>query len=201
TSHLDRSFFNNTPTPGAGAVDPRRPTSLFRSRRIIQNDLIADYDAVTFGLRQRMYKGLQADAHYTWSRTRDMSTHSNGGGQTMGNYDIWRDCGPPTRDAPHRFVASYLYDTPYLKSSPNAVVRYLVAGWQVSGVTTIQSGTPLNVTLSIDRANIGTGLQRPDLVGAVPEMNCVADPDPARRRQLMNCFDQSAFAMPAEFTF
>ena len=33
------SFFNNTPTPGPGAVDPRRPTSLFRSRRIIQNDL------------------------------------------------------------------------------------------------------------------------------------------------------------------
>ena len=39
TSHLDRSFFNNTPTPGPGAVDPRRPTSLFSSRRIIQNDL------------------------------------------------------------------------------------------------------------------------------------------------------------------
>ena len=38
TSHLDRSFFNNTPTPGAGPVDPRRPTSLFRSRRIILND-------------------------------------------------------------------------------------------------------------------------------------------------------------------
>jgi hypothetical protein len=94
TSHLDRSFFNNTPAPGAGPVDSRRPTSLFRTRRIIQNDLIADYDAVTFGLRQRMYKGLQADAHYTWSRTRDMATHSNGGGETMDNYDIWRDYGP-----------------------------------------------------------------------------------------------------------
>ena len=57
TSHLDRSFFNNTPTPGPGAVDPRRPTSLFRSRRIIQNDLIADYDAVTFGLRQADAQG------------------------------------------------------------------------------------------------------------------------------------------------
>jgi hypothetical protein len=201
TSHLDRSFFNNTPTPGPGTVDSRRPTSLFRSRRIITNDLIADYDAVTFGLRQRMYKGLQADAHYTWSRTRDMSTHSNGGGATMDNYDIWRDYGPANWDIPHRFVASYLYDIPFLKSSPQPVLRYLVAGWQVAGVTTIQSGTPLNVTLSIDRANIGTGLQRPDLVGPVPELNCVADPDPARRRQLMNCFDQSAFAMPAEFTF
>jgi hypothetical protein len=203
TSHLDRSFFNNTPAPGAGNVDSRRPTSLFRNRRIIQNDLIADYDAVTFGLRQRMYKGLQADAHYTWSRTRDMATHSNGGGETMDNYDIWRDYGPANWDVPHRFVATYLYDLPFLKSSPHAVVRYLVAGWQASGVTTIQSGSPLNVTLSSDRANTGrSALQRPDLVGPVPHLSCVDDPDQtARRRQLINCFDQTAFALPAQFTF
>ena len=117
TSHLDRSFFNNTPQPGAGAVDPRRPSQHFRSRRIIQNDLIADYDAVSVILRKRMSHGLQADAHYTWSRTRDMATHSNGGGQTMDNYDIWRDYGPANWDIPHRFVASYIYDVPFLKDS------------------------------------------------------------------------------------
>ncbi len=203
TSHLDRSFYNNTPAPGPGPVDPRRPTPLFRTRRIIQNDLIADYDAVTFGLRQRMYKGLQADAHYTWSRTRDMSTHSNGGGETMDNYDIWRDYGPANWDVPHRFVATYLYDIPFLKSSPQPVLKYLVAGWQVSGVTTIQSGSPVNVTLgSSDRANTGRGgLQRPDLVGTVPKLNCVADPDPAKYHQLINCYNAAAFALPAEFTF
>jgi len=121
----------------------------------------------------------------------------------MDNYDIWRDYGPANWDTPHRFVASYLYDIPFLKSSPHAAVRYLVAGWQVSGLTTIQSGTPLNVTLSTDRANIGiTGQQRPDLVGSVPQFSCVDDPDQvARRRQLINCFDQSAFALPAQFTF
>ena len=202
TSHLDRSFFNNTPQPGAGAVDPRRPSKNFRSRRIIQNDLIADYDAVSVILRKRMSHGLQVDAHYTWSRTRDMSTHSNGGGQTMNNYDIWADYGPANWDVPHRFVASYLYDVPFLKTSSQPVLKYVVAGWQIGGVTTVQSGTPVNVTLSTDRANIGiTGQQRPDLVGAVPAMNCVADPDPTKRRQLMNCYDQTAFALPAQFTF
>ncbi|MDP9322345.1 MAG: TonB-dependent receptor [Acidobacteriota bacterium] len=202
TSHLDRSFFNNTPQPGAGTVDPRRPSQKFRSRRIIQNDLIADYDAVSVILRKRMSKGLQVDAHYTWSRTRDMATHSNGGGQTMNNYDIWADYGPANWDIPHRFVASYLYDVPFLKTSSNPVLKYVVAGWQISGVTTVQSGSPVNVTLSSDRANIGiTGQQRPDLVGAVPSLNCVADPDPTKRRQLMNCYDQTAFALPAQFTF
>jgi len=199
TSHLDRSFFNNTPQPGPGPVDPRRPSQRFRSRRIIQNDLIADYDAVSVILRKRMSRGLQADVHYTWSRTRDMSTHSNGGGQTMNNYDIWADYGPANWDVPHRFVANYIYDVPFLKSSPNPILKYVVAGWQIGGVTTIQSGTPINVTIAADRANIGiTGLQRPDLVGAVPALDCQESPT---NRDLINCFDPSAFAMPAQYTF
>jgi hypothetical protein len=205
TSHLDRSFFNNTPTPGPGAVDPRRPSQNFRSRRMIQNDLIADYDAFSIILRKRMTHGVQADVHYTWSRTRDMATHSNGGGATMDNYDIWRDYGPANWDIPHRFVASYLYDVPFLKDSSSAFLKYVVAGWQVSGITTIQSGSPVNITFSQDRANIGvTGLQRPDLVGAVPELNCQpnsAGATDVARRQLINCYDASAFALPAQFTF
>jgi hypothetical protein len=205
TSHLDRSFFNNTPAPGAGAVDPRRPSQTFRSRRIIQNDLVADYDAISIILRQRMNQGLQFDAHYTWSRTRDMATHSNGGGATMDNYDIWRDYGPANWDIPHRFVASYLYDLPFLKDSANPILKYVVAGWQISGVTTIQSGSPVNITFTQDRANIGiTGLQRPDLLGAVPDLNCQpnsAGATEVARRQLINCYDASAFALPAQFTF
>ena len=205
TSHLDRSFFNNTPEPGPGAVDPRRPSQLYRSRRIIQNDLIADYDAVSLILHKRMSHGLQADLHYTWSRTRDEATHSNGGGQTMNNYDIQLDYGPANWDIPHRFVASYLYDMPFFKNSSNGLLKYLVSGWQISGVTTIQSGSPVNITFAADRANIGiAGLQRPDLVGAVPSLNCqpntAGTTDLARREQI-NCYDPSAFALPAQFTF
>ena len=205
TSHLDRSFFNNTPQPGPGPVDPRRPSQRYRDRRIIKNDLEADYDAVSIILRQRMRHGLQADAHYTWSRTRDMATHSNGGGATMDNYDIFRDYGPANWDVPHRFVASYLYDLPFFQKSSRPILKYLVAGWQISGITTVQSGAPVNVTFGQDRANIGrTGLQRPDLTGPVPQLNCQPNTGGATdvaRRQLINCFDPAAFALPAQFTF
>jgi len=199
TSNLDRSFFNNTPTPGPGAVDPRRPTSKFRSRRMIQNDLVADYDAVSFILRRRMSHGLQTDAHYTWSKTRDMATHSNGGGQITNNYDIWSDYGVSSWDIPHRFVANYIYDVPFLKGSTQPIVKYVIAGWMVGGITTIQSGSPVNVTVSGDPANIGiSNLQRPNLVGAVPSLNCQPL---AGSLELVNCYDSSAFAAPAAFTF
>jgi len=166
---------------------------------MIQNDLIADYDAVSIILRKRLTHGLQGDAHYTWSKTRDMGTHSNGGGQTMNNYDIWADYGPANWDIPHRFVASYIYDLPFLKNSSRPLLKYVVAGWQIGGVTIAQSGSPVNVTLSGDPANIGiSNLQRPNLVGPVPTLNCQPV---ANSRQLASCFDASAFALPAAFTF
>ncbi len=205
TVHLDRSFFNNTPQPGPGAVDLRRPSQKFRSRRIISNDLRADYDAVSLILRQRMWQGLQFDMHYTWSRTRDMATHSNGGGAVMNNYDIWADYGPANWDVPNRFVVSWVYEPPFFKSSPNALLKYLVAGWQITGITTLQSGVPANITFAADRANIGiAGLQRPNLVGAVPELSCepnTAGTTPQAQRQLINCYDPAAFALPDLYTF
>jgi hypothetical protein len=197
TSNLDRSFFNNTPLPGPGAIDPRRPNQAFRQIRVIQNDLIANYDSVSVILRRRMTAGLLANAHYTWSKTMDMANHSNGGGQIINDYDIWSDYGRAAWDVPHRFVFSFVYDTPFFRDSTNAVLRQVLGGWQVGGVTTLQSGTPLNVTIQGDRANIGKGGQRPNVVGS-PSFNCQPNPNGLG---MVNCIDPTAFALPDPFTF
>ena len=68
----------------------------------------------------------------------------------------------------------------------------------------MQSGTPVNVTIAPDRANIGiTGLQRPNLVGAVPDAQLPAEHAGTTRTcsVLVNCYDAAAFALPAQFTF
>jgi hypothetical protein len=63
----------------------------------------------------------------------------------------------------------------------------------------------VNITISSDRANIGiTGRQRPDLIGAVPELNCRPNSAGATQqlqRRLIGCYDAAAFALPAQFTF
>jgi len=81
-------------------------------------------------------------------------------------------------------VVSYVLELPF-----NG--RY-AGGWQVSGVTTYQTGTPVDAGMSFDNANTGsTGDNRPDLVG---------NPNTGPRTP-QQWFNTAAFAAPAPFTF
>jgi hypothetical protein len=127
-----------------------------------------------------------------------MANHSNSGGRIVNTYDIWSDYGPAAWDIPHRFVLSYMWEIPFLRESPNKILRSLLGGWQVSGVSTFQSGTPLNVVIQGDRANTGDSpSQRPDVIGN-PRVSCQDNPTGLG---LVNCIDPAAFATPAQYTF
>ncbi len=121
TENLDRSFFNNTPTAGprrrgpapAERELPQPPDHRQRPRRRLRRGELHPPQADEPGVADRRALHLVED--------KDMATHSNGGGQTMNNYDIEADYGLANWDVPHRFVASYIYDIPFLKDSSNAV--------------------------------------------------------------------------------
>ena len=191
--HLDRSYFNNTPLPGPGDIDARRQNQLFRVIRTIQNDMVANYEGLNVILRQQFSHGLSMLLTYTYSHTLDVTTDSNGGGAPMNPYNWAADYGNSNWDLRHRFVASYVYELPFMKNSTNAFMRYVVANWQVNGITIAQSGFPFNVTVPGDPANTGVGNQRPNVVGA-PSSNCGPD-------HLTNCIATSAFALPTPFTY
>lgn len=191
--HLDRSFYNNTPLPGPGAVNPRRPNQRFGQIRTIQNDLIANYEGLSVMLRQRFTKGLQFQANYTWSHTLDISSDSNNGGAPMNPYDWHADYGNSNWDIRHRFIASYVYDIPFFHVT-NPFVRGVFAGWQMNGITTLQSGRPYNISIGTDRANTSPGsTQRPNVVHA-PTANCSGG-------HLVGCIDATAFVMPDIYTY
>lgn len=72
----------------------------------------------------------------------------------------------------HRFVFSYVYNFPSPKGF-SGFVNGLLGGWSLSGVTTIQSGTPLSLTgtnasnafgITGDRAQLAPGCTHADLV-------------------------------------
>jgi hypothetical protein len=186
--HLDRSFYNNTPLyPGPGSVNSRRPNPLFGSIRTINNDEIANYESMSLIYRQRLARGLQVLASYTWSHTLDVTTDSNGGGTPMNPYFWKEDYGNSNWDIRHRFVGTFVYNIPFFAVS-NPVLKGAFTGWQGNGIITIQSGFPFNVSTGTDTANTGSsGTYRPDLLHT-PSDNC-------GRGHLVGCIDATAFTI------
>jgi hypothetical protein len=191
--HLDRSFFLNTPRPGPGVINQRRPNPNFLVIRQITNDVNASYNGLSAVFRQQGYKGVTVLASYTWAKTLDVSTDSNGGSNVMDPFNWRLDYGRANWDLRHRAVAAYNYDMPFFKTDPNWALRYILGGWQTNGVMTLQSGFPFGATLAADQANVGQGTQRADIVSA-PTVNCGSG-------RLVQCVSISSFALPQLYTY
>jgi hypothetical protein len=195
TAHLDRNYYNNTPIPGPGAVQARRPNQHWGVIRTVANDVPESYQALNVVLRQRFQHGVSALLNYTWSHTLDVGTDSNNSGNGAAPQDAynWKgDWGNSNWDIRHRFVASYSYELPFFKNK--GWEHVVLGGWQLNGVTTLQKGTPILLTVSGDPANTGAPTpERPDLI-APAAANCGAD-------HLTNCITASSFRMPAAYTY
>ena len=199
--HLDRNFFDNTPTPGPGSVNSRRPNQLFGRIRRIQNDETSNYNGFTAIFRQRERHGVQAMLSYTWSHDLDISDNSNSGiGTTMDQYNIRRDYGSSNWDIRNRFVATVSYALPSFREK-NILVRETMGGWQTDAVVTLQTGQPYNVNLDFDQANISQprgNAQRPNWIHA-PRAKCSLKNYIAGNAT--SCIDTTAFAIPDRYTF
>jgi hypothetical protein len=193
TDHLDTSWQENTPLPGPGPIQSRRPNEHFGTIRKIENQAYSNYEGMNVVLTQRMEKGLMTQLNYTWSHTLDQGAYAFGSGQIVNPYNWRADYGNSAADIRHRFVATYMWMMPFLKSNSNQILRTVAGGWSLSGNVTIQTGIPVNVTISQDRANTGQTSQRPDVVGPIHASSCGA--------VLTACVNSSAFAMPALYTY
>ena len=193
TLHLDRNYYNNTPLPGPGLVAARRPNTLFGQIRTIQNDVVANYEGASIVLRHMFSRGLQFLASYTWSHTLDICSDTNNSGQTMNPYNWRLDYGNSNWDLRHKFVASYVYELPFFRTS-EGFVRAIAAGWTIAGISTFQSGRPFNVTIAVDTANTSSnGAYRPNWVTR-PSANCGAG-------HLTGCISAQAFSTPPLYTY
>src|SRR3989442_9055829 len=124
---------------------------------------------------QRLSKGLQFLAAYTFSKSIDNSSGGAIGstgidtGPILGNQlDNRANRGVSNFDRTHRFVLSYLWDLPRPAFATKSTAgRWLFSNWQVAGIVTAMSGLPIDIVDS----NAGSfylgannGLSRPSWV-------------------------------------
>jgi hypothetical protein len=149
-----------------------------------------NYHSMQAQFKKQMRHGGLLNLAYTWSR--NMTDATGYADLPMDSYNFKGDYSRSDFDRRHIFVASYIYPLPFWQT-PDAWYKKVFGGWQVSGVTTLQSGRPLNITIPGEVAGIGPGgaAQRPNVVG-----DWSASAGTAAR-----WFNPAGFAIPATGTF
>lgn len=161
------------------------------------------YNALDVSLTKRLSHGLQFLAAYTWARSlTDASNSSTGtqqGANLIGNQnDAHARYGPDGFIRPQRFVLSYLYDIPGPSDTVSLRGRFL-AGWAVSGVTTIQSGRRLDLTFADPHNVFGIGAGALNTDPAQLASGCTASKlvtSGSVQSRLSNYFNTACFTAP-----
>ena len=77
-------------------------------------------------------------------------------------YDLAPERSLSGFDMTNRFVQTVIYDVPFFRNT-SGVARQILDGWQISTITTLQSGFPAAINSSVDTTGVGR-VSRPDLV-------------------------------------
>ncbi len=110
---------------------------------------VSSYNSMQVSLTKTLSHGLSFRANYTWSHSIDDTSgfeNSGFGSRAEDPYNLALDRGDSTYDARQRFVINYDYEVPHLSRFwNNYATRTLLDGWHVAGITTLQSGFPINI--------------------------------------------------------
>jgi outer membrane receptor protein involved in Fe transport len=205
--HIVESYSINDPPPGPGSVQGRRPIPQWSTMGINNFSLGANYNALQAKLETRAWHGSTLLTAYTYGKCLSDGAFST---QTREepNYGI-SYYGVCSYNLTHNLIISYVYALPigkgqaFLGSVPGWANAF-IGNWQISGVTTIQSGLPFTATISTDTANTGVGSQRPNIAGKptmVKKPSCwfFISKNPA-----CTALDPTApntFTIPAQYTY
>jgi hypothetical protein len=189
-----------------------RPNPNFGSLFRYQTDAQSSYNAFQATWEQRLTKGLNVQANYTFAHSVDDSSGAepsddvNDGVATQNPNDRKGSRGRSGFDIRHNFVFNMLYDLPFgpdkaLGSNLNGIAGKVAGGWQVSAIGTFHSNVPFTPVLGFD--NAGTQpffnyTEVPDLVGNPFAGTC---PNGAAVKTPTCWFNPAAYAVPKAGSF
>ena len=176
---------------GAYNANLGRPYLGYSNIILGENATNTHYESLQVNFRVENQHGLTFQSAYTWSHNLGISPGGGGDFNTISNpYNRYYDFGPTGLDRRQTLVLNYIYDLPIFRDN-KGLAGTLLGGWELSGITLIQSGLPLNPTLSYDNLGLGGNTtDRPNQVGALSYPKTVTE-----------WFNTAAFAAPANLAF
>lgn len=195
--HLFLQRDANSPVYGPGAtgsnVNARRPYLPGTFAAIYETETSADasYNSLQATFTRRFSKGLSLLFNYTYSKSMDILSDDPTGPASVtfvnsNNFSL--DRAVSNFNIPQAVALSWVWQAPEFKHW-GWVGKELIGGWQLNGIYTAHSGTPLTVTSGADSNLDGNTNDRPNLI---------ADPNLSNSRSRANVinefFNTAAFA-------
>jgi len=165
--HLIRRRNINFVTPadvlrvGAANINANRPFIGFSNIIYYETSAKSRYNGLLSSFNYRLQQGFTITLAYTFSKTLTDSTNDRDAIDDPQNpFDTRQEYAEARTSRPHIFSASYVYELPFFRKSSNSLVRLLLGGYQVSGITQIESGAPVPrvVISATDQANGTRGI-------------------------------------------
>lgn len=160
--------YNIANSPGPGDPQARARLPQIGVVLLPQNWGNSNYHALQVKVERKFSAGATLLVSYTHSKyITYMDSNSN---ETQNSLDFRADRAVSNYDLPDNLVVSYVYRLPLgsgsrFLSDRGWVSRHLLKGWEASGILSLRSGFPFNLYVPYDNANVGTGVQKPTLVG------------------------------------
>lgn len=191
---------NQDPTTGTPLPDNFfRPTYGYGAMNLLDFSGTSNFNSLQTQVKRRFFHNLQIAGVWTWSKAMSMGIQgtgsSNAATSTLPEFAgrrFW-SYGPDPWDRTNNMVGNWVWDLPKASSlGGGPVVRWLFDDWQVAGICSFVSGTPVGVTMTLsDGANlVGGG----DGVTVLKTGNAVL---PKGQRTFYEYFNTAVFARPA----
>src|SRR5713226_8000295 len=170
----------NQPTPGPGNVNDRRIFAGWGGITFQEPRGNSIYHALQMKAEKRFSHGHTFLASYTFAKAIDDSdstqlSTSGGTGNLQDQRNFRAERSRSFQDVRNRLVVSYVYELPFGAGKPflSAIGpgwNRLIGGWQVNGITMLQSGRAFTVNSNFDQSNTGSSNIRPDATGTSPDL-------------------------------
>jgi hypothetical protein len=163
------------------------------STNLLFQGFSSSYNALQVKLDRQFQNGLLITTSYTYGKA--LGYQSEDGGLQY-YINAKRNYAPTSFNRTHTFVQSYLWELPFGKGKrwvTSGLGSNILGGWQINGILTAMSGTPLNFTYSSAGLEAPGNGQSPNLIAPVKILHGINIGNP--------WFSTSSFAAPAAGTF
>ena len=158
------------------------------------------YNGLQVTLRRQFHAGFSMSGYYTWSKSIDDAASVGGNGRNVpqDSFDLHAERALSNFDVRNKLIVNDTYEFPFGEQrhflNRGGVAARIIGNWQISGVTTVQSGSPMTAQVAGNQSNNnGSGAfasERPDATGLPVSL-------PRPERTTLDFFNTAAFALPA----